>query len=62
MFSLAEIEGWSDFASNYGYPAEATDKGDIYLREIFSETVPDDKAIKWVFEELEKLGIDIETE
>lgn len=62
MFSVAEIEGWSDFVNNYGYPAEATDKGDIYLREIFSGTVPDDKAIKWVFEELEKLGINIETE
>ncbi len=62
MFSVAEIEGWSDFISNYGYPAEATDKGDIYLREIFSGTVPDEKAIKWVFEELEKLGINIETE
>jgi hypothetical protein len=32
------------------------------LREIFSGTVPDEKAIKWVFEELEKLGINIETE
>jgi hypothetical protein len=62
MFSVAEIEGWSDFVNNYGYPAEATDKGDIYLREIFSGTVPDDKAIKWVFEELEKLGINIETD
>lgn len=62
MFSVAEIEGWSDFISNYGYPAEATEKGDIYLREIFSGTVPDEKAIKWVFDELEKLGINIETD
>lgn len=61
MFSVAEIEGWSDFMSNYGYPAEATEKGDIYLREIFSSTVPDDKAIDWVLEELTKLGINIET-
>jgi hypothetical protein len=60
MFSVAELTGWSDFARNYGYPAEATDKGDIYLREIFSETVPDNQAIKWVFEELTNLGINIE--
>jgi len=61
MFSVAEIEGWSDFISNYGYPAEASDKGDIYLREIFSEKIPDEKAINWVLEELGKLGINIET-
>jgi len=61
MFSVAEIEGWSDFADNYGYPAEATDKGDIYIKEIFSGTVPDNQAITWVFSELEKLGINIET-
>lgn len=62
MFSVAEITGWSDFAYNYGYPAEATDKGDVYLKEIFSGTVPYEKAIKWVLEELEKLGINIETD
>lgn len=62
MFSVAEITGWSDFAYNYGYPAEATDKGDIYLREIFSDTIPDNKAINWVLEELTKLGINVETD
>lgn len=61
MFSAAEIEGWSDFARNYGYPAEASDKGDIYIREIFSGTVPDDKAIKWMLDELDKLEINLET-
>lgn len=60
MFSVAEIEGWSDFASAYGYPSEATDKGDIYIREIFSGTVPDEKAIMWVLDELTKLGINLE--
>lgn len=60
MFSVAEIEGWSDFVDRYGYPAEATDKGDIYIKEVFSGLVPNDKAIKWVLEELEKLDIDIE--
>jgi hypothetical protein len=62
MFSVAEIEGWSDFKNNYGIPAEASEKGDIYLQEIFSETVPDDKAINWVLVELDKLGINIETD
>lgn len=61
MFSIAELTGWSDFINNYGYPAEATDKGDIYLKEIFSETVSDNEAINWVLEELMKLGINIET-
>jgi len=32
MFSVAELEGWSDFVYNYGYPAEASDKGDISLQ------------------------------
>lgn len=62
MFSVAEIEGWSDNVDRYGYPAEATDKGDMYIKEIFSGTVPDNEAIIWVFEELEKLGINIEKE
>ncbi len=60
VFSAAEIIGWSDFASNYGYPAEATDKGDIYVGEIFSGTVSDEKAIQWVLSELSNLGINIE--
>ena len=61
MFSVAELEGWSDFIYNYGYPAEATDKGDIYIKEIFSGTVSDEKAINWVLEELKNLNINIET-
>lgn len=60
MFSVAEIEGWSDFSSCYGYPASATDKGDLYIEEIFSGTVPNDKAIEWVFNKLSELGIKIE--
>jgi len=60
MFSVAEIAGWSDLVRNYGYPAEATDKGDIYIREILSGTVPDNKAISWLLTELEKMGINIE--
>ena len=60
MFSVAEIEGWSDFAYRYGYPASATDKGDLYIEEIFSGTVPNDKAIEWIFNKLSELGIKIE--
>ncbi|MFZ1694678.1 MAG: hypothetical protein WAT74_15885 [Flavobacteriales bacterium] len=59
MFSVAEIEGWSDFAHNYGYPAEASDKGDLYIREVFSGTVLDSEAIGWVLQELKKLGVDL---
>jgi len=61
MFSVAEIEGWSDYADVYGYPATATNKGDIYIQEVFSGEVSDDKAINWVLEELEKLGVDLST-
>ena len=61
MFSIAEIEGWSDFARQYGYPATATNKGDIYIQEVFSGEVKDDKAINWVLTELKKLGVDLST-
>jgi hypothetical protein len=60
MFSVAELESWSDFADRYGCPAEASDKGDIYIKEVHSGVVSDEEAIKWVLSELEKLGIDIE--
>lgn len=60
VFSAAELVGWSDFTDRYGYPSEATDKGDIYIKEIFSGTVEDKQAIGWVLAELEKLGIDLE--
>jgi hypothetical protein len=62
FFSVAEIVGWSDFISNYGYPSQATDKGDIYIGEIFSGTVPDSEAINWVLTQLGKLGINLETD
>ena len=61
IFSVCELNGWSDIADGYGSPAEATEKGDIYIREVFSETVPDEQAITWVLKELEKLGINLET-
>jgi hypothetical protein len=61
MFSVAEIEGWADFAHCYGCPAEATDKGDIYIREVFSKTATNDQAISWTLDELAKFGINLET-
>jgi hypothetical protein len=60
LFSVAEIEGWSDFATGYGYPSKATNQGDIYIEEVFSGVVTDDKAINWIVSELEKLGIIIQ--
>ena len=59
MFSVAEIEGWSDRVERYGYPAEATEKGDMYIKEIFTGNIHDNEAIMWVTEELIKLGINI---
>ncbi|MBK7037860.1 MAG: hypothetical protein IPH42_16340 [Bacteroidetes bacterium] len=54
VFSVEELVGWSDYADRYGYPAEATEKGDIYIKEIFSGLVSNDEAISWVLLELEK--------
>ncbi|MCT4614730.1 MAG: hypothetical protein N4A49_07640 [Marinifilaceae bacterium] len=59
LFSVAEIEGWSDFAYAYGYPAEATNKGDLYISEIFSGMIPDQQAIDWVLNQLKSLNIEI---
>lgn len=59
MLSVAEIEGWSDYASNYGSPATATDKGDLYIEEIFTGEISNNEAIEWVLSELNKLGIQI---
>lgn len=59
FFSVCELNGWSDFASNYGYPARATDRGDIYIQEVFSEYVPDSEAIAWVISELQAIGLDM---
>ncbi|MCS6904155.1 MAG: hypothetical protein RML72_03200 [Bacteroidia bacterium] len=61
IFSVKELEGWADFTrGGYGYPSAATDKGDIYIEEIFSGTVSDNQAIDWVLSQLENLGIKIE--
>lgn len=62
MFSVAELEGWSDFAHAYGYPAQATEKGDVYIEEVFSGEVRNNKAIEWVLERLKDLGVDLEVD
>jgi hypothetical protein len=59
MFSIAELEGWSDYAREYGFPAKATHRGDIYIQEVYSDEVSDQQAVNWVLNELEKLGIDL---
>lgn len=60
MFSAAEIEGWSDFADRYGYPAKASDEGDLYIDEIYGTTDENNLAINWVLEKLKELGVNIE--
>lgn len=62
VFSVNEIDGWSDYSSGYGRPIEATDKGDIYISEIFSGKVSNDQAIKWILETLTKNGIQVSIE
>ena len=59
MFSIAELEGWADYAHAYGIPHEAKDKGDLYINEIYSYIVPNSQAINWVTEQLKKLGVQI---
>ncbi|SFH78026.1 DUF7192 family protein [Halpernia frigidisoli] len=59
MFSVAELEGWADYATAYGCPATATEKGDVYIDEIFSLVVPNSEAIEWVITQLKKQGIQI---
>ena len=59
IFSCAEKIGWADFTGNYGYPGEASSKGDIYLREIFSRRISNEEAISWILKELKQIGVDI---
>ena len=60
MFSAMELNGWSDCFSNYGYPAKASEKGDLYIQEIFSGKVKDEQAIEWVIEQLKSFGVELE--
>ena len=60
LFSVAEIEGWSDFAFAYGCPSKASNPGDFYIDEIFSDVVSNHKAIEWLLSNLAKLSISID--
>lgn len=59
MFSTAELVGWADYSFGYGNPAEATEKGDLYIHEIFSRVVPNSEAIDWVIKQLNHQGINM---
>lgn len=62
MFSVAEIEGWSDYTSgSFGCPAKATDKGDLYIEEICTAEISNQEAIDWVLSEWNKLEIQLVT-
>lgn len=60
VFSVRELVGWSDLVSNYGYSSKATNKGDIYIEEIFSGEVSNDKAVDWVMSNLKNLGVKLQ--
>ena len=62
MFSAMELNDWSDTFPHYGYPAEGTEKGDLYVREIFSGEVPDEQAVGWVLDQMKAFGVDIEAQ
>ncbi|GGG66129.1 DUF7192 family protein [Epilithonimonas arachidiradicis] len=57
MFSVAELEGWADFAHAYGRPCSASQKGDIYVDEIFSLKVRNAEAIDWIIKQLQNQGV-----
>lgn len=59
IFSIRELEGWSDYVSNYGYSTTATDKGDLYINEIFSREVKNSEAIGWITKQLKTFGVTI---
>lgn len=60
IFSANELMGWSDYASNYGYPAQATNQGDLYINEIHSGKINVEEAISWLLDKLREFGIDME--
>lgn len=60
MFSINERSGWADFSGgSYGYPCEATHKGDLFINEINSGEVSDGEAIAWLVDKLESLGVEM---
>ena len=62
LFSLNELSGWADFAQGYGYPAEASNKGDLYIDEINSGKVSNEEAISWLTEKLKEFGVEMESQ
>ena len=60
MFSINELSGWADLSrGNYGFPYEATNKGDLYIDEINTGKVSDGEAIAWLVDKLESLGVEM---
>jgi hypothetical protein len=58
VFSANERDGWADYTeSGYGIPCDATDKGDIYINELFSGVVSSNKAMEWIVDKLKEIGI-----
>ncbi len=53
VFSLAEQEGWSDFAPGYGYPARASNRGDLYIEELLGGVVNINQSINWLIHQIE---------
>ena len=59
LFSINELSGWANITSGYGYPAEATDKGDLYINEIHSGKVSDNEALEWLKNKLASFGVEM---
>ena len=62
LFSINELSGWADLSNDYGYPAEASYKGDIYIDEINSGKITDSEALIWLKEKLKSLGVEMNFE
>ncbi len=62
IFSINELSGWASISACYGYPAEATNRGDLYIDEIHSGKISDSEAITWLIEKLELFGVTMEKE
>ena len=60
IFSVNELSGWADISSVYGYPAEATNRGDLYIDEIHSGKISEDDALAWLTEKLKSFGVEME--
>ncbi len=59
MLTVAELEGWSDYAYAYGIATSASYRGDLYVDKIFSREVPNAQAVAWVIQQLKNFGVKI---